>query len=55
MVMANRPEVRTASAPVVAIDTVLLAQQMVAALARLPFRKPLRGRSSTRCPTSGRT
>jgi acetyl esterase/lipase len=45
MVMADRPEVRTAPVPVVAIDTVLLAQQMVAALARLPFRKPLRGSS----------
>ena len=31
MVMADRPEVRTAAAPVVAIDTVLLAQQMAAA------------------------
>jgi acetyl esterase/lipase len=46
MVMANRPEVRTAAAPVVAIDTILLAQQMVAALARLPFRNPLRGNSN---------
>jgi acetyl esterase/lipase len=46
MVMANRPEVRTAAAPVVAVDTVLLAQQMVAALARVPFRRPLHGRSS---------
>ena len=45
MVMADRPEVRTARAPVVAIDTVLLAQQMVAALARLPFRHPMRGTS----------
>ena len=45
MVMADRPEVRTAPAPVVAIDTVLLAQQMAAALARLPFRHPLRGSS----------
>ena len=46
MVMADRPEVETAAAPVVAIDTVLLAQQMLAALARLPFRRPLRGRST---------
>jgi acetyl esterase/lipase len=45
MVMADRPEVRTARPPVVAIDTVLLGQQMVGALARLPFRKPLRGNS----------
>jgi epsilon-lactone hydrolase len=46
MVMAQRPGVRTAPGPVVAIDTVLLAQQMAAALARLPFRHPLRGTSS---------
>ncbi len=45
MVMADRPEVRTAAAPVVAIDTVLLAQQMAAALTRVPFRRPLRGGS----------
>jgi len=45
MVMADRPEVRTAAAPVVAIDTLLLAQQMAAALARVPFRQPLRGSS----------
>jgi len=38
--------VRTARAPVVAIDTVLLAQQMAAALARVPFRHPLAGRSN---------
>ena len=43
MVMADRPEVRTAAAPVVAIDTLLLAQQMAAALARVPFRHPFRG------------
>jgi epsilon-lactone hydrolase len=43
--MAARPGVKTASAPVVAIDTVVLAQQMVGALARVPFRRPLRGRS----------
>jgi len=46
MVMANRPEVRTAPAPVVAIDTLLLGQQMMAALARVPFRHPLRGNSN---------
>ncbi len=46
MVMAKRPEVRTAPAPVVAVDTVALAQQMVAALARVPFRHPLRGNST---------
>jgi acetyl esterase/lipase len=44
--MADRPEVRTARAPVVAIDTVLLAQQMAAALARVPFRRPFRGNST---------
>ena len=46
MVMARRPEVETSTPPVVAIDTVLLAQQMLAALARLPFRSPLSGRSN---------
>jgi monoterpene epsilon-lactone hydrolase len=46
MVMASRPEVATASVPVAAVDTVVLAQQMVAALARVPFRDPLAGRST---------
>lgn len=46
MVMANRPEVATASAPIAAVDTVVLAQQMIAALARVPFRHPLSGRST---------
>ena len=46
MVMARRPEVQTASAPVAALDTLLLGQQLVGALARLPFRRPLAGRSS---------
>ena len=46
MVMANRPEVATASGPITAVDTVVLAQQMVAALARVPFRRPLDGRST---------
>jgi acetyl esterase/lipase len=45
MVMAERPEVRTASAAVAAIDTVLLAQQMVGALFRVPFRRPFDGPS----------
>ncbi len=44
--MANRPEVKTAPAPVVAVDTVVLAQQMLGALARVPFRHPLSGRSN---------
>ncbi len=52
MVMADRPDVRTASPPVAAIDTVLLAQQMAAALARLPFRNPLKG-TSTRLSNFG--
>ncbi len=46
MSMANRPEVKTAPAPVVAVDAVVLAQQMLGALARVPFRRPLRGRSN---------
>ena len=46
MVMARRPEVKTAPGPVVAIDTVLLAQQMTAALGRLPFTRPFTGRSN---------
>lgn len=46
MVMARRPEVATASAPITAVDTVVLAQQMVAALTRVPFRSPLTGRST---------
>lgn len=45
MVMAGRPEVRTAPAPIAAVDTLGLAQQMVNALARVPFRGPLRGTS----------
>lgn len=43
MVMGRRPGVKTAAAPVVAIDTILLAQQMVGAMARVPFRRPLSG------------
>jgi acetyl esterase/lipase len=46
MVMGRRPDVPTASTPVAAVDTVLLAQQLTAALARVPFRGPLRGRSN---------
>lgn len=46
MVMGRRPEVRTATAPVVAIDTLSLAQQLSAALARVPFRRPLAGESN---------
>ena len=46
MVMGRRPEVKTAPGPVVALDAVLLAQQMAISLARLPFRRPLQGRST---------
>lgn len=46
MVMADRPEVRTATAPIAAVDTLVLAQQMVGALARVPFRHPFRGPST---------
>jgi len=52
MVMARRPGVKTAAVPVVAIDTVVLAQQMAAALARVPFRRPLSG-ASTRLSNLG--
>lgn len=44
--MGNRPEVKTASAPIVALDVSLLAQQLTIALARVPFRHPLSGNSS---------
>ena len=37
---------RTAPLPVAAVDTVLLGQQVLAALVRLPFRHPLRGHSN---------
>lgn len=43
MVMARRPEVRTAPAPIAAVDAAGLAQQMGAALARVPFRRPWDG------------
>ncbi len=45
MVMADRPEVRTASGPVAAVTVVGLAENMVNALARVPFRQPWRGPS----------
>lgn len=44
--MANRPEVATAPAPIAVVDTVLLGQQIAAALIRVPFRNPLQGHSS---------
>ena len=46
MVMADRDGVRTASVAVTAIDALALGTQMVAAAARVPFRKPLAGHSS---------
>ncbi len=45
MVMAQRADVRTASAPIAAVDTIGLAQQMVNSLVRVPFRSPLAGPS----------
>ncbi len=46
MAMGNRPEVKTAPAPIVALDVTLLAEQLATALARVPFRHPFRGQSS---------
>jgi acetyl esterase/lipase len=46
MAMGNRPEVKTASPPIVALDLGLLAQQLATAMARVPFRHPFSGRSS---------
>jgi monoterpene epsilon-lactone hydrolase len=43
VVMASRPEVRTASAPIAAVDVLGLAQQSVNALVRVPFRRPWQG------------
>lgn len=45
MVMADRPDVRTASAPIAAVDTFGLAQQVTNALVRVPFRSPWKGSS----------
>jgi hypothetical protein len=46
MVMADRPEVDTAPGPIAAVDAVVLAQQLAAAMVRVPFRAPLRGPSN---------
>jgi acetyl esterase/lipase len=46
MAMGNRPEVKTAAAPVVALDVGLLAVQLATAMARVPFRHPFAGHSS---------
>jgi epsilon-lactone hydrolase len=47
VVMASRPEVRTASVPIAAVDLFGLAQQSVNALVRVPFRKPWQGPGTT--------
>jgi len=44
--MGDRPDVETASAPIVALDVTLLAQQIMVALARVPFRRPFHGGST---------
>jgi epsilon-lactone hydrolase len=46
MAMGNRPDVKTASGPIVALDVSLLAGHFATALARVPFRHPFAGRSS---------
>lgn len=46
MVMGRRPGVKTAPAPVAALDVSLLAQVLATAMARVPFRHPLAGSSS---------
>ena len=46
MAMGNRPEVKTAAAPIVALDIALGVEQMATALARVPFRRPFTGPSS---------
>ena len=43
MVMADRPEVQTASAPLTALAMVGLAESMLNGLARVPFRRPWQG------------
>ena len=42
MALGNRPDVETAQAPIAALDVALLAQQLAAAMVRVPFRRPLR-------------
>ena len=44
--MADRPEVDTAPGPIAAVDAVVLAEQLAAAMVRVPFRAPLRGPSN---------
>ncbi len=55
MAMGNRPEVQTAQAPVAALDVALLAQQLGAALLRVPFRHPLRKGGSNRAANLGKS
>jgi acetyl esterase/lipase len=43
MVMADRPDVETTSAPIAALDLLGLGAQMVGAFARVPFRRPWAG------------
>jgi monoterpene epsilon-lactone hydrolase len=43
MVMSDRPEVRTASWPIAALDVVGLAAGLTVGLGRIPFRSPWRG------------
>lgn len=43
MAMGNRPGVKTAPPPIVALDVTLLAQNLATAMARVPFRRPLEG------------
>lgn len=47
VVMSDRPEVRTASWPIAAVDLAGLASNLVGAIARLPFRDPWRGPSNS--------
>jgi epsilon-lactone hydrolase len=46
VVMANRPGVKTAPTPIVALDVALGVSEMATALARVPFRRPFAGDSS---------
>jgi monoterpene epsilon-lactone hydrolase len=45
--MSDRPEVRTASWPIAAVDVAGLASELIGAVARLPFRTPWRGPSNS--------
>src|SRR5580693_5162054 len=45
MVMSDRPEVKTASWQIAAVDVATLVSNFVGALGRLPFRTPWRGPS----------